>query len=122
LKNDVNVPSKSSKQKNNTSYARTSFKGRDLGPCGTVPTYSFNPDPDPGFFVKTDPDPVRHTDPGFDAQKFKHFVAGKNFLQKLQEPYITSFKVSREVVSGALKIVFIFLFRGPAFQFLRKLK
>ncbi len=89
-----------------------------MGPYGTC---SFHPGPDPGFFVKTDPDPVRHTDPGFDAQKYKHFVAGKKFKKKLQEPYMTSFKVSREV-SRALQIVFIFPFLGPAFQFFRKFK
>ncbi len=87
----------------------------------TVPTPVFNPDPDPGLFVKTDPDSVLHSDPGFDAQKLKHFVAGKFFLQKLQEPYITSFKVSREV-SRALQIFLISPFLYPAVQFFRKLK
>ncbi len=70
LKNDVNVPSKSSKQKNNTSYARTTFNGNDFGPYGNyLPRYPLNPDPDPGFFVETDPDPVLHPDPAFNNKK-----------------------------------------------------
>ncbi len=35
------------------------------------------------FFVKTDPDSVLHSDPGFDAQKCKNFVAGKKLNKKI---------------------------------------